>query len=49
MGRAVPTFPRFALGNGVQIEQPEAARKDARVRDGIARAVAAVYLRQKDL
>ncbi len=37
------------LGNGVQIEQPEAARKDARVRDGIARAVAAAYLKQEDL
>jgi phage replication-related protein YjqB (UPF0714/DUF867 family) len=36
------------FGNGVQVEQPEAVRKDARVRDAIADAVAYVYLRQED-
>ncbi len=37
------------LGDGVQIEQPEEVRKDARVRDAVADAVARVYLRQGDL
>ncbi len=36
------------FGNGVQVEQPEGVRKDARVRDAIADAVASVYLRQED-
>ena len=34
------------FGNGVQVEQPEAVRKGARVRDAVADAVARVYLRQ---
>ena len=37
------------LGNGVQAEQPDEVRKDARVRDAVADAVARVYLRQGDL
>ena len=37
------------FGNGVQVEQPEEVRKDARVRDAVADAVARVYLRQGDL
>ncbi len=36
------------LGNGIQVEQPEAVRKDARARDAVADAVARVYLRQED-
>jgi phage replication-related protein YjqB (UPF0714/DUF867 family) len=34
------------LGNGVQVEQPEAVRQDARGRDAVAEAVADVCLRQ---
>ena len=37
------------FGNGVQVEQPEAVRKGARVRDAVAQAVADVYLRQGDV
>jgi phage replication-related protein YjqB (UPF0714/DUF867 family) len=37
------------FGNGVQIEQPEGVRKDARVRDAVAQAVADVYLRRPDV
>jgi len=37
------------LGNGIQVEQPEAVRKDARARDAVAQAVADVYLRQADV
>jgi hypothetical protein len=36
------------FGNGVQVEQPEGVRKDARARDAVALAVADVYLRQGD-
>ncbi len=36
------------FGNGVQIEQPEGVRTDARARDALADAVARVYLRQED-
>ena len=37
------------LGNGVQVEQPEAVRKAPWVRDAVALAVAEVYLRQGDV
>ena len=37
------------FGNGVQVEQPEGVRKDARARDAVAQAVADVYLRQADV
>jgi phage replication-related protein YjqB (UPF0714/DUF867 family) len=37
------------FGNGVQIEQPENVRTDARVRDAVAQAVADVYLRRPDV
>ena len=37
------------FGNGVQVEQPEAVRKNARARDAVAQAVAEVYLRQGDV
>ena len=37
------------FGNGVQVEQPEGARRDARARDAVAQAVADVYLRQADV
>ena len=37
------------FGNGVQVEQPEAVRKDARARDAVAQAVACVSLRRGDV
>jgi phage replication-related protein YjqB (UPF0714/DUF867 family) len=36
------------FGNGVQVEQPEGVRQDARARDAVAQAVTSVYLRQSD-
>ena len=37
------------FGNGVQVEQPEEVRKNARARDAVAQAVADVYLRHGDV